>query len=276
MQGSSAAIVIFYSKLDPAGVNIARALRENHGFSEPAPAEKNGRNFNVRSCGQAAGAVKLVELACPLLEASFLDGFFEASLFLFASKHRSASAKPCLTVHAPGNWGANDFGGNPRELSVTSARALVFFHSKIRGKTLPAFREVTHHGPSSLKTPSVFVELGSSESEWSVPEYGNEVARAIAEGCVGYGNAPGVKAALGFGGTHYCAGFESLPGGFSISHAASKHVLDSVDGQMVRQAMEKTVEPVEKAFIDWKGCSPEQRARLTAILDVVGLPWERA
>lgn len=220
----------------------------------------------------------LVELECPLLEVDSLnlDEVFKSDLFIFASKHRSESGKPCLTFHAPGNWGSeHKFGGSPRELQFTASRALNAAQESLQGKTLRAFREATHHGPTSLKTPLIFMELGSTEKEWGVREYGDAVAESIAQACARYSSSPKVKAALGFGGTHYCTGFEGLQE-FTLSHVASKHLLDSVDGEMVRQAVAKTAEPVEKAFLDWKGCNKEQRGKLIAILENAGLPWEKA
>ena len=82
-------------------------------------------------------------------------------------------------------------------------------------------------------------------------------------------------AALGFGGTHYCAAFdfEKLP--FALSHIASKHALDFVDWTMVKQAMEKTAEEVECAFVDWKGCTKRQKDKLIPALEENGLKWEK-
>jgi len=99
------------------------------------------------------------------------------------------------------------------------------------------------------------------------------IAEAIVEGCRSF-SSKNAKAALGFGGNHYLAGFENLP--FALSHVASKYVLDFVDAAMVKQAVEKTAEPVEKAFVDWTGCSKEQREMLVASFEKTGLSWEKA
>ena len=268
--------VIFYSTVDPASMNIAKALKENFGFVKATEIEWGEKILPVWH----KHATQLVELNSPLIEVDFLKHFFKSDLFVFASKHKSASENPCYTVHATGNWGDEiKYGGNARELQLTSAKALQTFFDLLKEKenngtkkVMPVFREATHHGPTSLKTPAVFVELGSSERQWNDFELAIPIAEVIVEGCKAYSHKS-VKAALGFGGTHYLAAFENLP--FAFSHVASKHVMDFVDAGMVRQAKEKTVEPIEMAFVDWKGCTKEQREKLIPALEENGLKWEK-
>ena len=58
--------------------------------------------------------------------------------------------------------------------------------------------EVTHHGPTALVTPSLFVEIGSTATEWADPAAGRAVAEsiltAVPEETINL---------IGFGGTHY-------------------------------------------------------------------------
>ncbi|MFH1056296.1 MAG: D-aminoacyl-tRNA deacylase [Candidatus Micrarchaeota archaeon] len=258
---------IFCSTADKASSNVAKFLKENHGF-QPA-GEVGGFAFWRK------GNVHLVELKTRLVESDFLGGlsFPESDLFVFASKHQAESGKPCYTAHAPGNWGASTpFGGNPGELQLTSARALACLKEFLQDEELPFAQEATHHGPTSLKVPTVFVEVGSTEKEWVQEKLAEPVAEAIVKTCSEW-TGKKAKAALGFGGTHYCNAFQELP--FSFSHVASKHSLDSVDSSIVKQAIEKTVEPVEKAFLDWKGCNKTQRDKLIACFEQLGLKWER-
>ena len=263
--------VVFYSTADSAGVNVAKVLKEHHGFRLKGHVDVGESQLPV----WVSGGTQLVELQNPLIdESDFLKDFFKSDLFVFASKHRSESGKPCYTVHAPGNWGENtEFGGNAKELQLTSAKAQHTLLRLLKGQRMDVFREATHHGPTSLKTPSVFVEVGSTDREWNNWLLAEPVANAIVEACKTWQNET-AKAAIGFGGTHYCSAFAELP--YAFSHVASKHALGSVDAAMVKQAVEKTVEPVEKAFIDWKGCNKEQRDKIIAALEENELSWERA
>lgn len=261
--------VVFYSTADPASANIASCLKGKFGFAGQGRVSVG----EMQLPAFANGEILLVELDCPLYAADFLGDFPPGDLFVFASKHRSEQGKPCYTVHAPGNWGEGaSLGGSPNELQLTSARALQEFFERLKGNEMPVFREATHHGPTSLRSPSVFVELGSGEDEWGERRLAEPVAKAIVEGCNSF-TSRNDKVALGFGGTHYCSAFESLP--YAFSHVASKHVLDSMDAGMVKQAIEKTEEPVEKAFLDWKGCNKQQRDKLVAAFEENGLEWER-
>ena len=58
--------------------------------------------------------------------------------------------------------------------------------------------EVTHHGPTELSVPSLYAEIGSTETQWKDPEAGEVVAKAIL--AVSLEKVP---AGLGFGGGHY-------------------------------------------------------------------------
>ena len=261
--------VVFYSTADPASANIASCLKENFGFAEKGRVSVGERQLPAF----ANGGMLLVELDCPLYAADFLGNFPPGDLFVFASKHSSEKGKSCYTIHAPGNWGEGaGLGGSPNELQLTSARALQEFFERLKGNEMAVFREATHHGPTSLRSPSVFVELGSSENEWEQKDLALPVAQAIVQGCASFASRSD-KVALGFGGTHYCNAFESLP--YAFSHVASKHVLDSMDAGMVKQAIEKTEETVDKAFLDWKGCNKQQRDKLVAAFEENGLEWER-
>ncbi len=263
--------VIFYSTADKASSTIACVLKENFGFAEKGHMDLGERQLPVF----VSGETQLVEVDCPLYATDFLNVFFKSDLFVFACRHSSESGKACYTVHAPGNWGSETLlGGNKSELQLTSARALDFLLEKLKGQSeMPVFREATHHGPTSLAVPTVFAELGSSEKEWVQTRLAEPVAEAIVDCCASW-RSVSKSVALGFGGTHYGNAFESLP--YAFSHIASKHALESVDGGMVKQAIAKTAEKVDCAFLDWKGSKKEQRERLIAAFEANSLKWERA
>jgi D-aminoacyl-tRNA deacylase len=272
--------IIFYSGEDVAGKNIARALVEKHGFtkSECAAAEEQGFVFRI---WKSAGGMELVELGTRTVEADYLSEFFQSDLFVFASRHSSETGKPCLTAHATGNWGGKaEVGGKPRELCLTSARALksaVKFLEANKIAGFEVFLEVTHHGPTELRSPAIFVEVGSSEAEWNNEAAVRVVAEAVLHVCRNYGKEKG-RVAIGFGGGHYAPSFTKTlkETDFLVSHIAAKYALDELNEKMVSQAVEKTSEKVDLALIDWKGCSGEQRKRVISILKSIGLEYEKA
>jgi D-aminoacyl-tRNA deacylase len=85
---------------------------------------------------------------------------------LVASRHRSESGQPTLTAHVTGNFGSAELGGRERELAF--APALYLREAVLRlmeygaGSGYSVSLEVTHHGPTSLPFPVLFVEVGST------------------------------------------------------------------------------------------------------------------
>lgn len=268
---------IFFTTEDIAGSTIAMDLVYNNGFQERPALSRGGETYKQWF---GPGNIALVELRGHLYEADYLERLFPASdLFVFASKHRSEAGVPALTVHATGNWGSDaEVGGRPRELGLTSARALRAAYQYLEKNALPGFDvtlEATHHGPTSLTTPSVWVELGSTEQQWHDAKAAGVVAKAILACCQNYERQKG-KVAIGFGGTHYADKFNKLEGKeFAFSHIAPKYALASLDASLVRQALAKTQEKVELALVDWKGCTADQRAKLIPALEMSGVKWEK-
>ena len=205
----------------------------------------------------------------------------DAECYIFASTHRSESAKPCFTAHTPGNYGAAGMGGEPRTLNTASASRLsaAVHRMKVLSDASPlkwdVAVEVDHHGPT-LPRPALFVEIGSSEKEWSLPEAG----KICAHGVVAAATAAMIpEAAAGFGGTHYCPKFtRTILSGTPIAHIISGYSLerDGVSEEMVRQAIGKSDCKITRALLDWKGIKGARRAELVACLEKIGMPWEKA
>ncbi|MCX9013164.1 MAG: hypothetical protein OIN66_18845, partial [Candidatus Methanoperedens sp.] len=205
----------------------------------------------------------------------------DAEYYVFASTHKSASNSASLTVHTPGNWGAAALGGMPRTLNIAFASKLKAAAQKLAelAPALPGWQvsvEVDHHGPSLAK-PVLFVEIGSTEAEWKNPVAGEIAAKAILAAVQSREEFP---VHVGFGGSHYAPKFTPriLKGSAAFGHIISGYSLerDGVDEEMVRQAMERNVEKIESAMIDWKGIKKEQKDALVAILESLGAKWEKA
>ncbi|MFW9844941.1 MAG: D-aminoacyl-tRNA deacylase, partial [Candidatus Thorarchaeota archaeon] len=211
------------------------------------------------------------------------DEHFDAEAFIFCSRHRAESAKPALLVHSTGNLGDDaSFGGNPQEVSISApglvAVALRRLYKEREERGLEDFDvslEVTHHGPTSLKTPLVFIELGSTEEYWVHEEGARTVAAAIME-CV---RAPlVVDSVIGFGGTHYARKFNKLvlEKDYNIGHMAPKYAVNDLTLDVVKQMITRTTGNVMCAIIDWKGLNAENKAHIFPILEEVGLEIVRA
>ncbi|MCK4896082.1 MAG: hypothetical protein KAS47_04690 [Candidatus Heimdallarchaeota archaeon] len=223
--------------------------------------------------------IKIVHSKKDGVASNHLDLEIEAELYIFASRHRAASGTPALLIHPTGNWNQITLEGREKELSYTSAIALKWGLQNLIAKQeefdLDEFKvdmEVTHHGPTELKTPLIFMELGSSEEYWKHTKAALAVGQAVietAEQFVQRGKFQG-ESFVGFGGNHYAYRFRKhvfLDEKTNISHIAAKHTLDNLTEEIIMEAFEKTIEKPKGALIDKKGARSEQRKNIINIVE---------
>ncbi|MGQ4872455.1 MAG: D-aminoacyl-tRNA deacylase [Promethearchaeia archaeon] len=212
----------------------------------------------------------------------------EIDFLVFASRHRSEAARPAFLAHSTGNWSDSaDFGGNAKELSKTSAllqkAAFDSLLAAYNSSHLEGFSvdiEVTHHGPTTLEKPLVFVELGSSESEWSIKPAGKVVAEAVLNTCINYLNLnekKSIKICLGFGGTHYAPQFRKLliKDNIAFSFICPKYFIKDLNEDLIKQMIDNTLEKIEYFVIDWKGTNSADKQHLIPLLEQFNIPIKR-
>jgi len=272
-------ILLVASNKDAAGLNITRQVLDHYPF------KITGTTFQknpIYSAYVNKKDVTLVILSEETINAQNLtDSFTNPSLIVFISRHSSTSGKPTLSVHTPGNIGAAEFGGLPRQVSISPAtamrdalKALSFFKEGMNLAYEVSY-ECTHHGPS-LNAPTMFVELGSSPKQWRDSNAAEAVAHA-AMSAIGKFAAPEETAVLGIGGTHYNERFTrmALDGEAVFSHMIPKYAVPLADSEMLRHCMDRTLEKVELAVLDWKGIKSADKPQLLKALDAVGLQYKK-
>lgn len=212
----------------------------------------------------------------------------EPDYLIFASRHTSKTARPAFLVHTTGNWGKQaDFGGNPQDLSKTSALLHKAGFISLSEETLPPLLkefsrdiEVTHHGPTILDIPLIFMELGSSRVEWKIHEAGVILANAILNTIQKfdeYRKKKSQKICLGFGGTHYAPNFQRLitTKDIAISFICPKYHLQSLEKAIIWKMIENTSEKVDYFLIDWKGTNSADKGHLIPLLEDFNIPIEK-
>jgi D-aminoacyl-tRNA deacylase len=197
----------------------------------------------------------------------------DARAFVFLSKHRSDSGIPTLTCHYPGNFSGAPFGGNPREIAIAYPSLQKAYLKAITAAKVPGYEvviEATHHGPTSLKKPVLFVELGSSEKQWADAGAAEAICDCVLSELKNV--PPCKKVGIAMGGTHYPSKFNRLllESEFGLASVASKHNLEAIDGEMMRQMVDKTVEKVTHVILDPKGLGGHKE-RITALAEATGL-----
>ncbi|NWF96757.1 MAG: hypothetical protein HXY34_11505 [Candidatus Thorarchaeota archaeon] len=269
--------VLVTSKKDPASQNILRVLVSDYGFSE------DGESFEGSPVYTLDTKAKLITTERDMIACDHLEDHFRPEVFIFCSRHRAQSGRPSLLVHSTGNFGEDTaFGGQPRALSVSAPRlvsaALRRLYAEREERGLHDFDvslEVTHHGPTNLMTPLLFVELGSDETYWNHPEGAAAVAAAVMD-CLE--PSLGGDSAIAFGGTHYASKFNSivLDGECDIGHMAARYAMDDIAPDTIGQMVRRSASTVKTALIDWKGTNASQRERVLPVLEDLGIEIIRA
>ncbi len=152
----------------------------------------------------------------------------EVEEVIFLSRHYAASARPSLTLHVIGVPGETprgevaEFGGIKGEVVQPNPRFAAWYRLMCEAahqhQLTPEFEltiETTHHGPC-LAVPTMFIEIGSSESHWGRTDAAEAWADVIEIGLAldggdGAGNwkilsleeRGKAKVMIGIGGGHY-------------------------------------------------------------------------
>jgi len=271
--------VLVASTADQASITIKKCLLDLFSFSS------TGEMFDgepVLKLDDSNADIRLITTQKPPVEANHLESQFQPELFVFITKHRSETGRPGLLTHVTGNWSDRaEVGGEPKSLGVAPGYAVrvtfrtLFELVKARKIPFKVDLEVTHHGPTSLSTPLLFVELGSTEKEWGNEDAGNIAALAAVEASKA---EPDGETVIGFGGGHYCPRFADLlqKTPLNIAHIAPKYVLDELDEEMILKAIERSATPISGAVIDQKGTLLPQREKLASIFSSLDFELRRA
>jgi len=272
-------VAIIVPEKDQAAQAMWKVVNQQSLFKET---EEIFDDNPVYSLVKDSNNIKVIHSKRDGVESNHLDKEINAELYIFASRHRAASGTPALLIHPTGNWSKITLAGRESELSYTSSWALNFGLRKLKQKqvefNLDLFKvdlEVTHHGPTKLATPHIFMELGSSEEYWVHETGATAVIEAIIETAQAFIKRGNFKnqSYIGIGGNHYAYRFHKYlmeNEDVFISHIAAKHSLDDLTEDVLKQAFDKTIESPIGALIDKKGARSEQRKNAVEMLESLG------
>ena len=249
-------IALIHSRQDSAGVNIRHHLDDLLAAGGRWPLAENH-------------TLVFHEVDGRLIHQDRIDDEIDCDLIFFASRHSSAQPMPALTVHVTGNYDTADLGGEPGMLAPA---APAWMHAVLRNLAARApegYRvsyEVTHHGPTALSTPSLFVEIGSTAAEWADPAAGRAVAESILSAV-----PEETIDLIGFGGTHYAVRQTeiALSSRGAFGHIASARQVRSLDEGLVGQMRESS--RAVAAYIDKKSLPAEESARIERMIGDAGI-----
>jgi D-aminoacyl-tRNA deacylase len=283
--------ILVTSKKDPASITMAKYLIDEIGFSKyensksqnivDSPglhksAEKDGKNNDKAFDSYSFKNIKLhLSHNRSLLHMENLDEIYpDSAAFVFLSKHSSESEKPTLTCHFTGNFSdINPYGGIKRELGIAYPYIQKSYILEITSKhsfvsEYDIIIEATHHGPTSLKKPSVFIEIGSTQKQWTDKKAASIVCQSVVNILTREkANLHCKSVGIAFGGTHYPTKLNKLllESEFGLASIASKHNLTAIDEFMIEQMISRSAEKVTHAIVDKKGLGKEKSRILELI-----------
>ena len=228
-------------KNDPAGYNMAKFISQKM--------EKDGDMYRGEK-------FDLIEIDSPAISADWLDEKYDYDGFVFLSKHAAESQKLALTCHSTGNFDEAKFGGNQKEIAIPYPNLQKRYMQILweNHELFPEFEitiEATHHGPTHLKKPSIFVEIGTTESQWNDENLCSSIAKLIVETLEKPSNS--FPFAICFGGTHYSEKFtkELLFGKYALGTVMPKHALEFLTPDLFEHLLAQN-NGVKTALLDWK------------------------
>jgi D-aminoacyl-tRNA deacylase len=278
-------LAIVVSEADDASVHVGEQLRavadwETH-VDDSRP-ESDGGGTVYRTDGAELRTFEKSHL--DVVDAA--DAFADPALLVFASKHAGETGR-LLTAHHTGNFGPAEYGGADGEF----ARACPAAHDRVLS-ALDAHApddyevgmECTHHGPTEVGVPSMFVEVGSDRPQWDDPDAARAVAEAILDlrgfGPDAAGDDGTNRHVVGFGGGHYAPRFERIvrETDWAVGHLGADWCLDAMgDPAENRDVLRRAFEASAATRAVVAGENPEVRETVASMgYRVVGEDWLRA
>ena len=251
-------LLVAYSG-DPAGNNMAKFLAKNM--------KKEGEIYRGSN-------YDLLIISSPAIQADWLEEKFNYDGFIFLSKHAAESGVLALTCHSTGNFSEAKFGGNPQQIAtphpdLQKKYLQTLWKNRSMFSDFQITIEATHHGPTALKKPTIFIEIGTTETQWTDVSLCNSVAKLVDE--VLSKDIPSNPLAICFGGTHYPEKFTNqlLEGKFALGTVMPKHSLGNLDESLFSHILDKN-KKASAALLDWTGLGPSKK-KLMDFLDSTDL-----
>ena len=233
---------------DPAGNNMAQFLAKNM--------QKDGDIFRGEF-------YDLLIIDSPAISADWLEEKYQYDGFVFLSKHAAESGVLALTCHSTGNFTKAKFGGNDREVAIPYSNLQKQYLQKLweRKNDFSKFQitiEATHHGPTFLSKPTMFIEIGTTEEEWNNLELCQSVAQVVFD--VMKNKRKKFPVGLCFGGTHYPEKFTKmlLEGDYALGTVIPKHALEFLDEDLFLHILKRN-DDAKAALLDERGLGPNKQ-----------------
>ncbi len=246
-------------KDDPAGNNMATYLSQNM--------KKDGDIFRGEN-------YDLLIIPTPAIKADWLEEKYDYDGYIFLSKHAAESGVLALTCHSTGNFSEAKFGGNYQQMAVPHPDIQKKYLQKLweNRSQFSEFQitiEATHHGPTALSKPTIFIEIGTTEKQWTDVSLCNSIAKIVDQ--ILSEKIPSNPVAICFGGTHYPEKFtkELLEGKHALGTVMPKHALDNLDEKLFSHILERN-KNASAVLLDWAGLG-QNKTKVMELVETTNL-----
>jgi D-aminoacyl-tRNA deacylase len=268
-------IAIVVSRADSASVHIGDRILEIGDWTvheDESRPDADGGGTYYRTDGFELREFEDLHIDLDDPAAAFADsteersspGGTEPAFLAFVSRHAGETGR-LLTAHVTGNFGPATYGGEAQTLARAAPGAEKRVIDALATHAPDGYDvgiECTHHGPTNTSVPSLFVELGSDEPQWTDADAARAVARSVLDlrgtGADWYGGADGTTDApnapdasnanprhvVGFGGGHYAPRFTRIvrETEWAVGHVGADWALAEMG------APDANAEVIEQAF----------------------------
>lgn len=233
---------------DPAGSNMAHFISKD---MKQVGDIFHGKNFD------------LVMIHTPAISADWLEEKYHYDGYIFLSKHASETGKLALTCHSTGNFSGALFGGFERQVAIPHPHVQKSYIQSLwkRRRGFSEFEitiEATHHGPTALSKPTLFIEVGTTQEQWNDKALCESVARIVKDVL----STPQKRYDVGicFGGTHYPTKFTKmlLEGPYALGTVMPKHALEFLDEALFSHIIQRNSE-AKFGILDWSSLGKEKQ-----------------
>ncbi len=239
---------------DPAGSNMASYIMQDMDKQEDI---HRGKNFD------------LVVIPTPAISADWIEEKYQYDGYVFLSKHASESGTLALTCHSTGNFSEALYGGFQRQVAIPHPHLQKSYmkHLWTKRDNFSKFEitiEATHHGPTALNKPTLFIEIGTTQKEWTDKSLCENVAKIVTEEISKEPQKH--KVAICFGGTHYPEKFNRvlIEGEFALGTIVPKHALDNLDDALFSHILDRNKE-AKYALVDWSSLGKNKQKVVSLI-----------
>ena len=230
------------------------------------------RMHNFRTIKEDTEYVKLVDknriiiiLNDEMIYYDNIEKIEKSDRYIFLSKHVSQSKKPTLTAHFLGNPSSESpYGGENMQIAATCPNLLKNYIINLDKQKKNLFNyeislEATHHGPTNISKPCLFVEIGSQIEQWKDINASNIVIKTIIKSIENETNAN--KVGFGLGGPHYSKKFTEflINTEYSIAGYISRHYIKYFNQKLLDQILDKCEQEIKYGVIDKKGLGKEKQ-----------------